>query len=279
MIPAIGGAPSSALATPATPDESTTAGSMLSAIRSTPSAAWFQASFAGVRSAVTCALLASEHVQRAFREVPRDPGVDRAERQVVGPRAVGVDRVEDRLDLQRAEVRREAVAVGPQLEAPTDDTEVLPPLPGRDGLARAPVPDDRRRTLVGDARPRRPDRRRRGCGARGRGRRVPSRRRRTRPARAPASRGAVGRGARRRPARRRRRRRCAPTTSRRRRREPGLLVASAHLVCRGFRDARWQVRTCVPEPCSAKVSGRNQREVMARRGWGRTGWEGRASRG
>ena len=124
---------------------------MLSAIRSTPSAAWFHASFAGVRSAVTCALLASDTCNAPSErcqaiQVSTVPNARSSARERSGSTASRIDSTFSAL-----EVRGEAVAVGPQLEAPTDDAEVLPPLPGRDGLTRAPVPDDRRRTLVGDA--------------------------------------------------------------------------------------------------------------------------------
>ena len=102
---------------------------------------------------------------------------------------VGIERVEDALDLRGRGVRREAEPRGAVGEAADDRAEVLPALRRADGHARGAVPHDRGAALVGD--PDRGDRRRRARRARPGRRRArprPSRRRRTRPSPARGSR-------------------------------------------------------------------------------------------
>ena len=106
------------------------------------------------------------HVRAAVgpaREVPDAPGVDVAEHQVagLGPRARAVDVVEDPAHLGPGEVRGErqtgllAEPVLPAVRRQRVDDVLLPRvLPHErvvDGLARVPVPDDRRLALVRDA--------------------------------------------------------------------------------------------------------------------------------
>ena len=75
--------------------------------------------------------------------------------------AVGVGQVEEVAELGGRRVRRHADAVALQHQAGADGAQVLPADGRADGLAGGPVPHDRRRPLVGDARPRRPGRPRR----------------------------------------------------------------------------------------------------------------------
>ncbi len=97
-----------------------------------------------------------DHVERALREVPRDPGVDGAEAEVA--RSVRIERVEEVLDLGRRGVRCEPESRGAVHEAVDDRPEVLPALRGPDGFTGRPVPDHRRSALVRD-----PDRRHRSA--------------------------------------------------------------------------------------------------------------------
>jgi hypothetical protein len=85
------------------------------------------------------------------------PGVDGADAQLAaeGPRAVGVDRVEEPLELERGEHRVDGQAadlpdaggVLGQLRDPRGGAPVLPAEHGPDGLAGGAVPDERRLAL------------------------------------------------------------------------------------------------------------------------------------
>jgi hypothetical protein len=85
------------------------------------------------------------HVDRACRERPGDPAVDRAEAQVPVP--VGVVGVEQELELRRGLVGREAQAGCPKREAATGCPEVLPADARPEGNAGAAVPHDCRGAL------------------------------------------------------------------------------------------------------------------------------------
>ena len=86
---------------------------------------------------------------RAFGEHPRDPRVDGAEAQVArrGPGRACRAGTRSWWPRRWARSRRPSAL---QLEAAADRAQVLPAEPGPDGLARRPVPDDRRPALVGD---------------------------------------------------------------------------------------------------------------------------------
>ena len=109
-------------------------------------------------SAVTAALVASVTCRAsragagAAREDPRHPRVHGAEAQLAGgrPGAVGIDGVENGHQLGGRRVGGEADAFGLQRQAGADGAEVLPPDARGQRLAGGALPDDGRRSLVGD---------------------------------------------------------------------------------------------------------------------------------
>src|SRR5262249_22730623 len=149
-MPAIGGAPGSAVASPTTPDESTIRGSIRFGTRSVSSVSSDQADASLASSPVTAALVASAMWRaRAGGERPHDRVVDGADAEVALTRRVGL--VEQPLELRGRLVGRQSEALAAQLEAAADRAQVLPAEAGPHRLARGSVPHDRRAALVGDA--------------------------------------------------------------------------------------------------------------------------------
>ena len=150
MSAAIGGAPGSAVAGPTIPLVSTSGrqhrarGS--AARRARPGAS---PSRRRARNDVTAALLASVTWCAPSVSVHAIHESTVPTHRSRGP--VGVERVEDALDLGGRGVRREAEPRGAVGEAADDRAEVLPALRGADGHARGAVPHHRRAALVGDA--------------------------------------------------------------------------------------------------------------------------------
>ena len=128
---AIGGAPGSAVAGPTIPLVSTSVGSIRDGIRSASSAPGCQPEPSAREERGDRGVARVGHVVGALGERPRDPRVDGADAQV--PRPIGVERVEDALDLGGRGVGREAEPGGAVGEAADDRTEVLPALRRADG--------------------------------------------------------------------------------------------------------------------------------------------------
>ena len=89
----------------------------------------------------------------AARKNPGHPGVHRTEAQLPGdgPRAIGVDRVEDGHEFGRRGVGGKADPLGLEFEARPDGAQVLPSDPGGKRHPRGPFPHDARGPLVGYA--------------------------------------------------------------------------------------------------------------------------------
>ena len=98
---------------------------------------------------VTPALDGSVTCSVAAGQGPRHPRVDGAEAQVA--LAVGVGDVEQDGELGGRGAGGDVDALGLQAEAHARGAQVLPADPGTHGDARGPVPQHRRRPLVGDA--------------------------------------------------------------------------------------------------------------------------------
>ena len=146
-MPAIGGAPSSAVASPTMPLESTTSGSTDGGTRNNSSVVSFQPRPSPCMRPVTAAFDRSVTCS-ARRQRPRDPRVDGAEAEIA--RAVGIGHVEQERQLRRRRVRRDPQPLLAQHQAHAGGAQVLPADAGSDGLAGGAIPHDRRCPLVGD---------------------------------------------------------------------------------------------------------------------------------
>ncbi len=147
-IPAMGGAPGSALAGPTTPLESTTVGRTPRGMRKASRIVSFHAA-ASPHSPVTPALLASVTCRAPFDRVHATQ-VSTVPKQR-SRLAVGVGQIEEHGQLGGRFVGRHPDPLGLQGQAGPDRPQVLPTDPGSDGDAGRPVPDDGGGPLVGDA--------------------------------------------------------------------------------------------------------------------------------
>src|SRR6188472_1660441 len=146
-IPAIGTRAPRSVASPITAEERTTSGSTARSTPNSSSSSSSQAPAARSRSIV-------RDVRASGRELPHEPGVDRAEGQLTGGQ---LGAREDPLELRGREVRvgHEARSLPDQqrrqLRAALRGAPVLPDDRGMHRPPRRPLPDDGRLTLVRDS--------------------------------------------------------------------------------------------------------------------------------